>query len=99
MQLNNVMTQDEQDVTAALIAAHLKMESAKAALREAEKAYSKVARQFTELWRRTNKNDESIGTIPESFVAFYDGSPYFIQVDIDGESRHKVVLLVGILRT
>lgn len=97
MELNEIMTRDEQYSVAALIAAYLNEQVARLNLDEAVTDLEAAKRQLTEDYFREDGKDGRVGTVPARFVAYYRNEPYLIEVDEDGDSGHRVSRIAGVL--
>lgn len=97
MQLENVMTTEEQEAVRSLIAAHLTEQVAKLNLLEAKGERAEAARSLTGLVFRQDDNDRLVGTIPERFVVDFGNELYFVKIDLDGDNAHEIFPIAGIL--
>lgn len=101
MNLEEVMTKEEQEAVMKLVSAHLQVQGARLRLWEAEQAEKLAAKDVTSLYFETGPDDEGypvrVGTIPDFFVAYYGGTAYAIRIDTEGDHGHQVSLIAGVL--
>lgn len=95
MNLESVMTKEEQEAVSQLIQAHLAEQFARLQLEKAKEGLYKATLELREFWSACDENDRSLSTIPDSFVAYYEGAPYLIQ--IDDNAYWDISLIGGVL--
>ena len=95
MNLEKIMSNVEKAVVLELVAAKLRLEAAEIQFHQAEADYRKAREELTHVDFMGRKQNE--GTIPEAFVAYFQGAPYLIVVDIEGDHAHRVSRIAGVL--
>lgn len=96
MNLEKVMTKEEKEAVQQLIRAHLGVQFAQAQLAKAQAGLREATQEFNGLWSACDENDQSLSTIPDSFVAYYGGEPYLILID-ENSAEWSISLIGGVL--
>lgn len=101
MNLETIMTKQEQEAVMNLIYAHLSLEAAKMRLWQAEQSERAACEEVTRLYFETEPDKDAepvkIATIPDHFVTYYGGKMYAIEIDTEGSHAHLVRLIAGVL--